>query len=52
MNAKKKILQLLCNHEWIMAHEVCRHHDYSGFQVYVWRCYCPKCGKWKNRKYW
>lgn len=43
--------QLLCNHEWIFAHVVESYFDYSGYKVTVWRCYCPKCHKWRNRKF-
>lgn len=43
--------QLLCNHEWIFAHIVESYFDYSGYKVTVWRCYCPKCHKWKNKKF-
>jgi len=45
-------MKIFCKHDWILGHMVREYHDYSGFRVQVWRCHCPKCGKWKNRKYW
>lgn len=46
------LLQLVCHHKWILAHEVENYIDYSGYKVTVWRCYCSLCGKWKNKKFW
>lgn len=43
--------QLFCNHKWILAHEVESYFDYSGYKVTVWRCVCPLCNKWKNKKF-
>ena len=46
------IKQLFCNHTWILAHKERDYFDYSGYRISVWRCYCAKCRKWKNKKFW
>ena len=48
-----KILKL-CNHNFVktelVPHSI--YYDYSGFKIGIFKCYCTKCGKIKNRKYW
>lgn len=43
----------MCWHKWIKIernpHK--EYYDYSGFRVGVFRCYCTKCGKIKDRKF-
>ena len=50
--SKNFIKQLFCNHTWILAHKERDYFDYSGYRISVWRCYCAKCRKWKNKKFW
>ncbi len=48
----KKLLQRLCVHDWVVGDIVRKYNDYSGFPIADRKCYCPKCGKYKIRKYW
>lgn len=48
----KFLYKIFCKHEWFLEYEVEQYYDYSGFPVHVWRCYCAKCGKVKNKKFW
>ena len=49
---KQRKIRSICNHNWILAHKERDYFDYCGYRVSVWRCYCAKCGKWKNKKFW
>lgn len=46
------LLQLLCLHKWILVNKIENYWDYNGNKIEVWKCYCPCCGKWKNKKFW
>lgn len=45
------LLQLFCNHKWILVNEIETYWDYSGYKVHIWRCKCPNCNKWNNKKF-
>lgn len=52
MTIKERLKYLICQHDWILGHVVEEYYDYSGHQVQIWRCYCRKCKRWKNKKFW
>ena len=43
--------RLFCKHHWVMHHMIEEKEEADGHFHSTWACYCPRCGKWKNRRY-
>ena len=51
LKIKAALKQRFCQHHWTMVNMVSGHNFEEGVRTSVWWCYCPRCGKWEQRKY-